>query len=363
MKNIKADYFDGITSNSSLSTLSYNKTSNDFFIENQDGKSFSWKLKDLQFNRFENLIEIRNEKYSNALLKINNASFADDFYNLMKKNKRIDLYSLLFNLSFIKISGIAIFLFGLLGLSYFYIIPPLAEKSIDFLPESLDNQIGNILVNPIVKHLDINEEKTAYINQFVSKLDLGNSKPLNFKVINSNHVNAFAIPNGEIFIFTAIIEKMKDYDELSALIGHEVSHINFRHSTKMLSSNIAGYMLISLMFSDINGIMSIMLDNAHQLNSLSFSRKHEKQADVEGLNILIKNNIDPNGMVNLFELLKNEEKEKFTIKGYELIGPEITSSHPLTQERINNIKDIISKSEYKIEKNKKLKEIFKKLKK
>ena len=117
------------------------------------------------------------------------------------------------------------------------------------------------------------------------------------------------------------------------------------------------------MFSDINGIMSIMLDNAHQLNSLSFSRKHEKQADEEGLNILIKNNIDPNGMVNLFELLKNEEKEKFTIKGYELIGPEITSSHPLTQERINNIRDIISKSEYKIEKNKELKEIFKKIKK
>ena len=131
----------------------------------------------------------------------------------------------------------------------------------------------------------------------------------------------------------------------------------------MLISNIAGYILISLMFSDINGIMSIMLDNAHQLNSLSYSRKYEKQADEEGLNILIKNNIDPNGMVNLFELLKNEEKEKFTIKGYELIGPEITSSHPLTQERIYNIKDLISKSNYQIENNKKLREIFKKLSK
>ena len=66
------------------------------------------------------------------------------------------------------------------------------------------------------------------------------------------------------------------------------------------------------------------------------------------------------------ELLKTkiyEEKEKFTIKGYELIGPEITSSHPLTQERINNIKYLISKSNYKIEKNKKLREIFKKLSK
>lgn len=363
MKNIKADYFDGLTSKSSLSTLSYNKLSNEFLIENQNSASFSWKLKDLQFNRFENLIEIRNTKYSNEILKINNASFADEFYNLMKKNKRIDLHSLLFDLSFTKIFGIAIFLLSLLGLSYFYIVPPIAEKSIDLLPESFDNQIGNTLINPIVKHLDVNEEKTIYINQFVSNIDLGNSKPLNFKVINSNHVNAFAIPNGEIFIFTGILEKMKDYDELSALIGHEVSHINFRHSTKMLSSNIAGYILISLMFSDINGIMSIMLDNAHQLNSLSYSRKYEKQADEEGLNILIKNNIDPNGMVNLFELLKYEEKEKFTIKGYELIGPEITSSHPLTQERINNIKYLISKSNYKIEKNKKLREIFKKLSK
>ena len=60
MKNIKADYFDGLTSKSSLSTLSYNKLSNEFLIENQNSASFSWKLKDLQFNRFENLIEIRN---------------------------------------------------------------------------------------------------------------------------------------------------------------------------------------------------------------------------------------------------------------------------------------------------------------
>lgn len=362
MKNIKADYFDGITSNSSLSTFSYNKTTNECFIENQDGKSFSWKLKDLQFNRYENLIEIRNEKYSNALLKIDNASFADEFYTLMKKNKRVDLHSLLFNLSFIKISGIAIFLFSLLGLSYLYIIPPLAEKSIDFLPESFDNQIGNIFIDPIVKNLDINEVKSIYINQFVSELNLGDSKALNFNIINSKQVNAFAIPNGEIFIFSGILDKMEDYNELSALIGHEVSHINFRHSTKMLSSNIAGYMIISLMFSDINGIMSIILDNAHQLNTLSFSRKYEKQADEEGLNILIKNNIDPNGMVNLFKLLKKVDEEKFTINGYELSMPEITSSHPLTQERINNIKDIISKSDFKIKKNKKLKEIFKKLK-
>jgi hypothetical protein len=87
MKNIKADYFDGLTSKSSLSTLSYNKISNEFLIENQNSLTFRWKLKDLQFNRFENLIEIRNIKYSNELLKINNASFADEFYNLMKKKQ------------------------------------------------------------------------------------------------------------------------------------------------------------------------------------------------------------------------------------------------------------------------------------
>tara|TARA_B100001250_G_scaffold79795_1_gene65591 strand:- start:69 stop:1184 length:1116 start_codon:yes stop_codon:yes gene_type:complete len=361
MNNISADYFDGLTSNSSQSTLSYNKKSNEFIIEIQDGNSFNWKLKDLQFNRYKNLIEIRNKKYSDELLKVNDASFADEFYTLMRKNKRVDLHSLLLNLSFSKIFGIAIFLFFLLGLSYFYIIPPLAEKSVDFLPESFDNQIGNMVEHTFVKYLDINEDKTIHINQFVSELNLGNSKPLNFNVINSKQVNAFAIPNGKIFIFSGILDKMEDYDELSALIGHEVSHINFRHSAKMLSSNIAGYLLISLMFSDINGIMSIMLDNAHQLNSLSFSRKHEKKADEEGLNILIKNNIDPNGMINLFKLLK-EEEEKYTLNGYELSGPEITSSHPLTQERINNIENIISKSDYKIIRNKKLNKIFKKLK-
>ena len=72
---------------------------------------------------------------------------------------------------------------------------------------------------------------------------------------------------------------MKSYDQLVALLGHEVSHVNNRHSIKILTRNLAGYMMISLVFSDLNGIMSVLAENAQQLRSLSYSREFEEEAD------------------------------------------------------------------------------------
>ena len=74
--------------------------------------------------------------------------------------------------------------------------------------------------------------------------------------------------------------------------------------------------------------MSVIIENVHQLNSLSYSRDFERQADEEGLAILFNNNIDPIGFINLFEQLENSDNSNL---------PEIFSTHPLTNDRKDNI--------------------------
>lgn len=350
---IEAKYFDGQSSASRQITVEFNDTMKEFRLQTADGISLVWHLEHLQFEQYGTFLEIRNKNYSGAILKIEDRDFIGKFYDAMKQNKRIDIHTRILNLGISKISAIAICLLGLIVLAYFFLLPPIAEKSAELLPDSFDNQIGNVFMDTFLDENDIDTTKTKYLEQFVSELNLKNKKPLRFAVVKSDEVNAFALPNGQIVVFSAILKNMKSSDELVALLGHEASHVNQRHSTKMLCRNLAGYMVVSLLFSDVNGVMAVLADNAQQLHSLSYSRGFEQEADEQGLKILMDNHVNPNGMIKLFEQLEKESKISI---------PKIISSHPLTKERKENMKKIISKSVYEVKTNDKLNAIFEQIK-
>ncbi len=238
-------------------------------------------------------------------------------------------------------------------MAYFYVLPPAAEKAAELLPESFDNEIGDLFIGTFLDENDVDTTKTKYLKQFAAELNLKNSKPLEFTVVTSEEVNAFALPNGHIVVYSGILEDMESPEALVALLGHEASHVNNRHSTKMLCRNLAGYMVVSLLFSDVNGIMAVLANNAQQLHSLSYSRAFEQEADEQGLDILMHNHLDPNGMVALFEQLDTESE--FTV-------PEIISSHPLTKERKENMQRIIAESSYQVTPNERLEAVFEKIK-
>lgn len=351
---IEGKYYDGQSSAARDITVVFHDTLREFHLQTVDGISFAWQLKDIQFQHYGSLIEIRNKNYSGAMLKINDEDFSKKFYALMKKNKRIDIHTRLLNLGFSKIVAISIFLLGFIVLAYFYVLPPIAEKSVTLLPESFDTEIGNMFMNVFLDENEIDTTKTKYLEKFAAEINFKNKKPLRFTVVKSNEVNAFALPNGEIVVFSGILANMKSSDVLVALLGHEASHVNHRHSIKMLCRNLAGYVVISLLFSDVNGVMAVLADNAQQLHSLSYSRGFEQEADEQGLKILMDNNVNPNGMVKLFEQIEEEN---------EIYVPQIISSHPLTKERKENMQNIISKAVYNVKPNYKLNSIFEQIKK
>jgi predicted Zn-dependent protease len=100
--------------------------------------------------------------------------------------------------------------------------------------------------------------------------------------------------------------------------------------------------------------MTLLIDNAHNLQNLSYSRKFERQADLTGLALLQKHRIDPQGMVRLFELLSKEQ---------EIEIPGWMSSHPVSKERIQYIREKITSSPYPVTRHPELQYLFNQIKK
>jgi len=152
-----------------------------------------------------------------------------------------------------------------------------------------------------------------------------------------------------------LLDELTNASQLAALLGHEVAHIKKRHALKNVSRNLSGYLFISILFGDINGISTILIENAHMFKQMSFSRILERQADEEGIEMLINNGINPKGMQELFQILKDETKTNM-YKEFKYIY-----SHPLLNERIDYIKSKIENLEYDSETNNKLEKLFNKL--
>jgi beta-barrel assembly-enhancing protease len=165
-------------------------------------------------------------------------------------------------------------------------------------------------------------------------------------------VNAFALPGGHVVIYDGILKRMKEPDELAALLSHEVAHIQYKHSLKGISRNLAGYMFIALLFNDINGISTVLIENANTLNNLHYSRSLETEADLKALKTLERNNIDQHGMVRLFETLNTKSDLSYL---------KILSTHPLTAERIKYTKSA-AKRQRNVRENKEMQLLWKSIK-
>lgn len=216
--------------------------------------------------------------------------------------------------------GIAIFS-AIAALIYFILLPSIASYVAGKIPVSTEIALGNKFYKSFIGNSEIDAEKTKLLNDFARKIDFETKYPLKFTIVKEKQVNAFALPGGNVVVFSGILEKLKSSEELAALLSHEVTHIKERHSLKGLARSLAG---------SLGSILANQADNIYQLG---FSRGMEKEADLEGLQMMYHNHIDPRGMVYLMERLREEEqKQESKMLAY-------LNSHPMTEERITYIKE------------------------
>lgn len=351
-----AVYYDGVSSKPHHAELFLDKKKNCFYFEIEDFGWVNWSLTDVNFVHKANLLILQLKTDEMQTIQISDSNFSEQIMAYLAESKQLSWYDKIINSGFRIHLCIALGILAQIVLFYIYVIPWIGEKSVTLLPDSFDMEIGNSAFEQAMLTETILEEKSILLTKFANELKLDKEKPLKFSVVKSEIVNAFALPDGNIVVYTGIIDKMENYEELVALIGHESAHVYNRHSMKLMCRDLSGYIFISTILGDVNGVMAIIGEHANSLQSLSYSRNFEKEADEQGLQFMLKNNVNPKGITDLFSRLKEEEKE------LDISIPEFLSSHPVTEERIKDMKVLISKSNSSSKVNEKLKSLFDNLK-
>jgi Zn-dependent protease with chaperone function len=250
--------------------------------------------------------------------------------------------------NFIILTGVL----GILVLVYFLIVPWLSEKMASRVSVSTEEQFGNSVYNALGLSSQEDPEATMMINDFFSEMKVRSAYPIRITVVRDEMVNAFALPGGHIVVYSALLKQVETYPELAALLSHEFTHVNNKHSTKSIFRQLGSRIFLNLLFGNFGTVSSIMVDQADKLKSLTYSRKLEKEADMEGLALLKERKIDPAGFVSLFRHLQAAGPASST--------PEFLGSHPDIANRIAYMQEASGAAV--IEENSTLKAIFDKLK-
>jgi predicted Zn-dependent protease len=164
--------------------------------------------------------------------------------------------------------------------------------------------------------------------------------PFTIKVIDSDAVNAFALPGGFFYVNSGLMLRAESEAELSGVMAHEIAHVAARHSTKRETrSQLTQLATIPLILLGPGGWAGYGiyqgLNFAIPLSFLKFSRNDEREADHLGLEYMYKTGYDPNAFVTFFEKVQAEEKRRpGTI-------PAVFNSHPPTPDRIENVQKAI----------------------
>jgi Zn-dependent protease with chaperone function len=241
------------------------------------------------------------------------------------------------NRSFRTIALVLLLIVLAIGGFLFWFIPYLTTKVIDYIPRDQEISIGRQLKQAYLAQEHIDSGNTVLVNKFYHQLNLPTDYPIHITVVKSDVVNAFALPGGEIVIYTALLDKMNKYPELVALIGHEVGHVQHRHSLKDLVKNTSGFLILSWVFQDFGSLSTLLTERVNQLSQLSYSRDAETESDVFGFEVLQNNKCDTEGMVALFETL--QEASEGTSK-----APEFLQTHPDIENRIAHVRMLQEKS-------------------
>lgn len=212
-------------------------------------------------------------------------------------------------------------------------------KGINFYSLEKEIALGKQLAQEIERSAKLIDDPivTEYVNRVGQNLVRNSDArvPFTIKVIDSDEVNAFALPGGFFYVNSGLVTRATEESELAGVMAHEISHVTARHGTKQATKgNIIQLATIPLILLGPGGWAGYGiyqgLNLAIPLSYLKFSRDSEREADFLGLQYMYKAGYDPNSYVTFFERVQADERRRpGTI-------PKMFSSHPPTPERIVN---------------------------
>jgi predicted Zn-dependent protease len=184
-------------------------------------------------------------------------------------------------------------------------------------------QYVNCIANKIIPHVKQNPNPSAW----------------EVVVFDDDQANAFALPGYKIGVYTGLLKYAKNQDQLAAVMGHEVAHVIAEHGNERVSNQMAtqaglsiAAVLLGTEQDDNTALIMAGLGLGAQYGViLPFSRSHESEADLIGLDLMAKAGFDPKESVTLWQNMAQSG----------LSPPEFMSTHPSSDTRIEQLRERI----------------------
>jgi len=227
-------------------------------------------------------------------------------------------------------------------------------KGVNFYSLEKEIALGKQLAQEVERQAKIIDDPiiAEYINR-VGQNIVRNSDakvPFTIKVLDSEEVNAFALPGGFFFVYSGLILKADSEAELAGVMAHEIAHVAARHGTRQATrGELAQIGMIAMSIAIPYGWTGYAIRQgaglAIPMGFLQFTKAFEREADYLGLQYLYKAGYDPIAFVDFFEKIQTLEKKKPGSMA------KVFSTHPMTDDRIKSAqteiqKILVAKPEY-----------------
>jgi predicted Zn-dependent protease len=216
---------------------------------------------------------------------------------------------------------------------------------IEKVSKKMEQKLGDMFweIFKMTEKENTNQFVINSIDTLVTKICVSNNierTQIKFHILDKGEINAFALPDGRIVIYSGLILATDNQEELSGVICHEIAHFELNHVMKKLIKEVGLSVLISMTTG--GGGTEIIKETAKMLSSTAFDRRMEREADIKAVEYLVNANINPEPFANFMYKLALGESE--IMKYFAWI-----STHPESKERaeyiIEHSKNRVTKTE------------------
>jgi Zn-dependent protease with chaperone function len=209
----------------------------------------------------------------------------------------------------------------------------LVELAVDRIPVEWEQKLGESAYHDFLARQEIVKEGPAVVavkemtHRMTSQIS-GNAYSFEVTVVKSDVVNAFALPGGYIVVFTGLMKKAENPEEVAGVLAHELNHVLQRHGLERIVKQLGFVAVVSIVLGNPQGVGGLMKQLGIELMTLKFGRAQETEADLTGLQLLHRAKINPEGMITFFQRLAEKDEGRV----------EWLSTHPMSSARADRLK-------------------------